>query len=87
VAPARQIDVRAYACPITWVKTKVALDRLAVGDQLEVLLSAGEPAESVPRTAEEDGHRLVALEPLPGAQRPAFRLLLEKGTPPSSPLP
>jgi TusA-related sulfurtransferase len=64
------------------VKTKVALERLSVGDLLEVWLGAGEPVESVPRTAEEDGHRLVALEPLPGAAAPAYRLLLEKGAPP-----
>ena len=80
-APApRRLDVRAFACPLTWVKTKVALDRLEVGDQLEVLLAAGEPAESVPRSAEEDGHRLLAVEPLQGGD-PAFRVVLEKGAP------
>ena len=87
-APATRLDVRAYACPLTWVKAKVALDRLAVGDLLEVWLPEGEPAESVPRSAEEDGHRLVSLEPLPGGAEPAFRVLLEKGAPPpASPLP
>ena len=81
-APAARLDVRAYACPLTWVKTKVALDRLAAGERLEVWLRAGEPAESVPRSAEEDGHRLVALEPLPPEGGAAFRLVLEKGAPP-----
>jgi TusA-related sulfurtransferase len=84
VTPARTLDVRAVSCPLTWVKTKVALDRLEVGELLEVLLGAGEPVESVPRTAAEDGHRLVALGPLPGAPAPAFRLLLQKGTPPAA---
>jgi TusA-related sulfurtransferase len=80
--PATRLDVRAYACPLTWVKAKVALDRLSEGELLEIWLAAGEPAESVPRSAEEDGHRLVSLEPLPGGPAPAFRLLLEKGAPP-----
>ena len=80
--PGQRLDLRDQACPLTWVKTKVALDRLEVGDRLEVLLAAGEPAESVPRTAEEEGHRLLALEPLPGERPRAYRLLLEKGTPP-----
>jgi TusA-related sulfurtransferase len=86
--PSTRLDVRAFACPLTWVKAKVALDRLAVGEVLEVWLRAGEPAESVPRSAEEDGHRLLALEPLPGGAEPAFRVLLQKGAPPpASPLP
>jgi tRNA 2-thiouridine synthesizing protein A len=82
VTPAARLDVRAYACPLTWVKAKVALDRLAVGELLEVWLCAGEPVESVPRSAEEDGHRLLALEPLPGGPGQAYRLVLEKGAPP-----
>ncbi len=82
MTPVTTLDVRDVACPLTWVKTKVALDRLAVGDLLEVWLRAGEPVESVPRSAEEDGHRLVALEPLAGGPDQAYRLLLQKGTPP-----
>jgi TusA-related sulfurtransferase len=70
---------------MTYVKTRIAMDRLAEGEVLEVLLSAGEPVESVPRSAEEDGHRVLAVEVLdsPGA---SYRVLLEKG-PPRSALP
>lgn len=76
-APAR-VDVRAYACPMTYVKTKIALDRLAAGERLEVWLAAGEPLENVPRSAAEDGHRVVSVEPLAGAPG-AFRVVVEKG--------
>lgn len=79
-APRATVDLRPFACPLTYVKTRIALDRLAPGDVLELWLPAGEPVESVPRSAEEDGHRVVAIEPLPGAER-AFRVLLEKGVP------
>lgn len=87
LSPATRLDVRAFACPLTWVKAKVALDRLAEGQVLEVWLGAGEPAESVPRTAEEEGHRVLALEPLAEGTAPAFRVLLEKGAAPSRALP
>lgn len=73
-----RVDVRAYACPMTYVKTKIALERLAAGERLEIWLSAGEPLESVPRSAAEDGHRVVAVEPLAG-EPGAFRVLVEKG--------
>ena len=79
------VDVRAFACPLTWVKTRIALERIGIGEVLEVWLSGGEPAESVPRSAEEEGHRVLGLEPLPG--RDGFRLLVEKRAAPAEGLP
>jgi tRNA 2-thiouridine synthesizing protein A len=81
VTPAR-VDVRAFACPITWVKTRMALERLGQGDRLEVWLREGEPLRSVPRSAEEDGHAVAAIEPLPGAPDGCWRVVLVKGAPP-----
>jgi TusA-related sulfurtransferase len=76
------VDVRAYACPITWVKTRMALERLEPGDLLEVWLEEGEPLQNLPGSAAEDGHRVVAVEPLPGHRPGAWRVLLQKGAPP-----
>ncbi len=81
MTPAATVDVRGYACPLTWVKTRIALERLATGEVLEVLLREGEPLENVPRTAAEEGHRVLAVAALPGGTPDAYRLLLEKGAP------
>lgn len=80
-APAR-VDIRDYACPLTYVKTKLALDRIAQGEQLEVWLREGEPLENVPRSAAEDGHTVLAKEPLPSEGPGTWRLVLVKGAPP-----
>ena len=79
MTPRSTVDLRAYACPITFVKTRIALDRLGPGDVLEVWLPGGEPAESVPRSAAEEGHRVLRVEPLAVAS--GVRVLLEKGAP------
>jgi tRNA 2-thiouridine synthesizing protein A len=50
------LDVTGLRCPMTWVRTKLALERLAAGDTLEVRLPPGEAVESVPRSAREAGH-------------------------------
>jgi tRNA 2-thiouridine synthesizing protein A len=55
------LDVTGLRCPMTWVRTKVALERLAAGETLLVRLPEGEALESVPRSAREAGHR-VAVE-------------------------
>ena len=53
------IDLTGVPCPMNWVKTKLALERLAPGDELAVRLDPGEPLESVPRSAREDGHTVA----------------------------
>jgi tRNA 2-thiouridine synthesizing protein A len=50
------LDVTGLRCPMTWVRTKLALERLAAGETLEVRLPPGEALESVPRSALEAGH-------------------------------
>jgi TusA-related sulfurtransferase len=50
------LDVTGLRCPMTWVRTKLELERLAAGETLEVRLPAGEAVESVPRSAREAGH-------------------------------
>jgi TusA-related sulfurtransferase len=73
------VDLRRYACPMTWVKTRIALERVGQGDRVEVWLAAGEAVESVPRSAALDGHRVLGVEPL-GADG-GFRVVIEKGAP------
>ena len=55
------LDVTADTCPLTWVRTKLALERLTPGETLLVELSVGEALENVPRSAAEAGHD-VAVE-------------------------
>ena len=52
----RSLDVTALTCPMTWVQTKLALERLADGDVLEVRCAHGEAVENVPRSAREAGY-------------------------------
>ena len=77
--PSAWIDVRAHACPVTWVKARIALGRIPEGEILEVLLREGEPRENVPRSAAEDGHRVLLLEPAPEEGEGSWRAWLERG--------
>ena len=62
------LDVTADACPMTFVRTRLALDRLAPGALLEVRLNAGEPLANVPRAATDLGHQVLGLAPEDPAQ-------------------
>jgi tRNA 2-thiouridine synthesizing protein A len=58
---ARTLDITALTCPLTWVRTKLELERMEAGEALEVRCSPGEALEQVPRSAREAGHA-VAVE-------------------------
>ena len=45
---------------MTFVRTRLALDRLASGQILAVRLTGEEPERSVPKTAVEQGHVILA---------------------------
>ena len=56
-----KVDITDVNCPITFVKTKVALEELDDGDILEVRLNDGEPVQNVPRSLKEEGHKILEL--------------------------
>jgi tRNA 2-thiouridine synthesizing protein A len=70
------IDITRETCPMTFVRVRLALDRLATGEVLEVLLKGDEPRRNVPRTATEQGHQILAAEELEDG---IMRLLLRRG--------
>lgn len=54
-----QLDITKDRCPMTFVKTKLQLEQLDEGDILEILLTAGEPLDNVPRTCTEQGFQIL----------------------------
>ncbi|MEY4705384.1 MAG: hypothetical protein RL042_1589, partial [Nitrospirota bacterium] len=70
-------DLRGVACPLNYVKTKLKLEMMDAGEQLEVWLDAGEPIKNVPLSLKNDGHKLLLQEPLEAAAA-HYRILVEK---------
>jgi tRNA 2-thiouridine synthesizing protein A len=55
----RTLDITALTCPMTWVRTKLELERMAPGEALEVRCGQGEALENVPRSAAAAGHAVA----------------------------
>ena len=53
------LDITRDVCPMTFVRTRIALDRLAPGDVLEVRLRGAEPLRNVTGNAVALGHALL----------------------------
>ncbi len=54
------LDLTGVPCPINFVRTKLKLEELAIGDQLQVTLDDGEPIESVTKSMTEEGQRIMS---------------------------
>jgi tRNA 2-thiouridine synthesizing protein A len=59
------LDISGETCPMTFVRTRLALDRMASGEVLRLRLKGEEPRRNVPRTAAEQGHVVLAEQEQP----------------------
>lgn len=57
------LDITDQVCPLTFVRTKLVIERMAPGQIVEVRLQGVEPLENVPRSVTEFGHTVLSLEP------------------------
>ena len=83
--PDHHLDITRETCPMTFVRTRLALDRIVPGETLHVLLAGEEPHRNVVRNAESLGHavitdeaqadgiRLVSILKRPGREAPGRR--------------
>jgi TusA-related sulfurtransferase len=72
----KAIDITAETCPMTFVRTRLALDALESGQILLVRLRGADPLANVPRAAADQGH-----DPLELVEQPdgTWLLVLRKG--------
>ena len=57
------LDITPETCPMTFVRTKLVLEKMAPVDIAEVRLQAAEPLENVPQAVLDMGHEVVSFEP------------------------
>lgn len=56
------LDITTDVCPMTFVRTKLLIERMKPGQTVEVRLQGSEPLINVPRSVRELGHEVVSLE-------------------------
>jgi TusA-related sulfurtransferase len=77
----RFLDITDEVCPMTFVKTRILIERMTVGEVAEVRLTGEEPLKNVPESVAELGHVILSLVPegeKPAGSQGIWRLRLRK---------
>lgn len=72
----KAIDITAETCPMTYVRTRLALDTIETGQILLVRLTGEDPLRNVPRAAADQGHDPLELLAQPDG---TWVLVIRKG--------
>ncbi|MDM7937138.1 MAG: sulfurtransferase TusA family protein [Cyanobium sp. CZS 48M] len=57
--PARRLDLRGTPCPLNFIRSRLALETIAVGEWLQLDLDTGEPEWMVAEGLRQEGHLVV----------------------------
>jgi TusA-related sulfurtransferase len=55
------LDITADVCPLTFVKTKLLLEKMPPGARATVRLKGAQPLDNVPRSVKAHGHAVISL--------------------------
>jgi len=58
----RTLDIRGQVCPLTFVRSKLAIEKMAPGEVLEIIVDHQPAAENVPRSMEHEGQAVLGVE-------------------------
>lgn len=56
-----ELDLRGVACPMNFVRAKIQLEQIEIGQVLNILLDDGEPARNVPASFADQGQEVITV--------------------------
>ncbi len=75
VAPPVELDLRGDICPITFVKSKLALEEMESGALLRVIVDYLPSVKNVPASMENEGHQVLGIREI---QEGLWEILVKK---------
>lgn len=75
VRPDRTLDIRGQVCPLTFVRAKLAIEKMALGEVLEIVVDHRPASVNVPRSMEQEGQTVLQVEQAGEAE---WRLFVRK---------
>lgn len=60
--PDKKINIKGLLCPHTFVRAKLAIESMEIGQVLEILLDYEEASRSIPKSMEDHGQKVLNVE-------------------------
>lgn len=57
----RELDLKGEVCPFTFVKSKLVVEQMNIGEVLRVILDYKPSVENVPKSFQMEGQEVVAV--------------------------
>ena len=62
IVPDKSINIKGLVCPYTFVRAKLAIESLEIGQILEILLDSEEASRNIPKSMEDHGQKVLKAE-------------------------
>ncbi len=62
IKPDKSINIKGLVCPYTFVKAKLAIESMEIGEVLEILLDFEEASRSIPKSMEDHGQKVLKVD-------------------------
>ncbi len=60
----KTIDIKGQVCPYTFVRSKLAIEKMKIGEILEIIVDHKPAIENVPKSMENEGQKVLKVEQL-----------------------
>ena len=71
----KEIDLLDEICPMTFVKTKLAIERINQGERIKVIFNSQEAKINVAKSLSEVNHKIIAIKNI---DKEKFYIIIEK---------
>ncbi len=58
----KTIDIKGQVCPYTFVRSKLAIEKMKIGEVLEIIVDHKPAIENVPKSMENEGQKVLKVE-------------------------
>ena len=71
----KEIDLLDEICPMTFVKTKLAIEQINQGERIKVIFNSQEAKTNVPKSLSEVNHKIIEIKNI---NKEKFYIIIEK---------
>jgi len=69
------IDMLDEVCPMTFVKTKLAIEKINQGERIKIIYNSQEAKTNVPKSLDELNHKVISINDI---NKKKFYIIIEK---------